>query len=117
MNENDYVIITPTVVPKPPEVEPARTIEELLARYPDMVENSNVLTDIACPHCGNRELFQIVYKTMGLFSDQGEEEQRGDQEWDGFVRCVDCDHEENDIKNWTFPGLDVALAKRRQETK
>jgi hypothetical protein len=93
------------------------TIAQLLAKYPEMLENNNCITDIACPKCGYRVTFTINYTTAGVFSDDGEEEQVGDQEWQNDnVRCHGCDHT-GTLKQFTFAGLDDALAKRRQDTR
>lgn len=95
------------------------TIKQLLAKFPNMVENVNCLTDFICPKCGNREHFGIEVSIVVTMHDDGtDDEGGGDTDWDraSYANCRECDMV-GKAGDFIFDGLDAALAKRRQETK
>ena len=90
--------------------------QKFLKRFPNSEPNSNVLVDIACPQCGQREVFKIAYSTFGIFIDAGEEEQDGDQEWLRSIACKsgECDHS-GTLREFTHRGLDDLIEQRKLE--
>lgn len=57
-----------------------------------MSKNTNVLQGFRCPYCKSYGPFAIAYTTVGIFSDDGREEDCGDSEWDdeNYCRCIEC---------------------------
>jgi sarcosine oxidase delta subunit len=96
------------------------TPQEFKAKFPDALgkdEDSNLL-DMACPHCGNRDVFKIAIETIAKVTD-GDADAYGDQEWDGasFCICGRCDSGQAEavhtVEYFTIAGLDEFLAAWR----
>lgn len=92
------------------------TASGLVAAFPNMVINSNVLEDIACPQCGQRNYFVIDGSTAFEVTDDGSDGNCGDHEWDdeSYCRCQQCNHD-GKLLNFTFNGLDDQLRAAREK--
>ena len=49
--------------------------------------NENCLRGMRCPHCGSEGPFGIAIDAVYLVSDDGVEEQLGDNDWDAASYC------------------------------
>jgi hypothetical protein len=78
-------------------------------KYPSSVPNSNCLRNIACPHCGNRESFEIEARANFIVYDDGTSE-FGDVEYDPQSRaaCRSCG-KTGRLERFTIPKLDETL--------
>ena len=56
--------------------------------------NTNCLTGMSCPHCGNRDELRIAVSGIARVTDDGIEIV-GDTEWDdgSFCQCPVCDYD------------------------
>ena len=86
---------------------------EFLELFPQVNYNDNLLMDIACPECGNRDCFDVAISTRISITDQGVDEQTGDNEYDGdsSAFCVDC-QAAGVLEDFTIPGLDELLQEQ-----
>ena len=66
---------------------------EFLAKFPNTTrENENVLKDIACPRCGQRESFRVEATIMAILHDDGTDRNNSDGEYDlqSYCECPQC---------------------------
>jgi hypothetical protein len=56
--------------------------------------NTNCLERMQCPKCSSFEQFLIGINTLMRVSDEGVEEEIGDNEWDdeSYCECCECSH-------------------------
>lgn len=82
---------------------------DFMRAFPTAPPRTGLLTDIACPQCGQREAFNIVASTMACVEDH-EVEPIGYLNWDPGAACVcrQCSHQAL-VKDFTLPGLDEAI--------
>ena len=56
-----------------------------------LMTNTNCLSNIKCPACGNEDEFRIRATTLALVTDDGVED-HADMEWDedSYAECTQC---------------------------
>ena len=89
--------------------------KQFLRKFPDAERNTNCLTDMACPKCGNRERFNVEVKTIMELQDMGSGD-HADIEHDAtsFCQCLEC-AEEGTVADFTIEGLDDEIESRREK--
>ena len=92
------------------------TARRLVEEFPRLKPNSNCLTNIACPECGNRDQFRIEMKSMFTLRDDGTDGYE-DTEWgrSNYCQCGQCQHE-GKVRDFIFPGLDDLLHTANEAT-
>lgn len=91
------------------------TPEEFIAKFPKQTSvNSELLEDIACPECGQRDRFNINFTGQALVTEEGSEDV-GDHEWDGSssTTCTECFYGAL-LSDFRIKGLDDALDELEQ---
>lgn len=89
----------------------------MLSEFEDLEIQTNCCIDIACPECGARSGFKVDARITArvYLDDDGTRETNEGQETDwgrrSGVECTDCGHC-GVMGEFTFPGLDEALADR-----
>ena len=67
--------------------------------------NSNCLTDLRCPHCGNETHFFISARVLAYVTDEGAQaSENGSIDWDAqsAIDCPECEHS-GTVKSFTIP--------------
>lgn len=93
------------------------TAEEFLEQYPDAVENSMNLEDMACPHCGNRDRFLIDITSYATVTDLRQQDagEMGEWDHDSYCRCAECEADGEPVRYFTIRGLDRLIRLRREQ--
>lgn len=89
--------------------------KQFLRKFPRAERNTNCLTGIACPKCGNRHSFNVEVKVVVEMVDQGTDGW-GDSEHDdsSYCCCNECNHEAT-VKDFTIEGLDAEIERRSEQ--
>jgi hypothetical protein len=86
--------------------------EEFVAKFPDAMRKKNCLEDIACPECGNREMFRIQATIIAEVCDEGTDRDESDCEYDekSSCECTECQFH-GKLEDFAIEGLDDLLEK------
>lgn len=93
-----------------------KTPEQLIASFASLISTDNyhpddLLTDLCCPECGDRDSLSIVMSSWFELHPDGTGDNE-DTEWDdeSGCKCRSCNHG-GKVKDFRFTGLDELIER------
>jgi predicted nucleic-acid-binding Zn-ribbon protein len=92
----------------------AMNAQEFVRKFPKAESRKNLLHDMACPHCGNRESFAVEIATTAVWRDEGSEV---DEDYecspDSYCSCLNCETG-GALRHFFIEGLDELIQSNNE---